>query len=100
MFDADSRYAALARKTLEITTPTGEKRELRYVERRFLPPLADETPLLEHVVVQGDRLDNLAARTLGDPTQFWRIADANATGSPEELTESVGARVVIPVPKV
>ena len=43
-------------------------------------------PLLaEHVVVRGDRLDLIAAAYLGDPTQFWRICDANPVIHPEEL---------------
>ena len=36
---------------------------------------------------QGDRLDNIAARYLGDPEQFWRICDANGAMRPDELTD-------------
>ena len=42
-------------------------------------------------VVAGDRLDNLAARYLGDPEQFWRLCDANGAMRPEELVANVGA---------
>jgi nucleoid-associated protein YgaU len=28
-------------------------------------------------VTYGDRMDNLAAQFYNDPTQWWRIADAN-----------------------
>ena len=27
--------------------------------------------------MQGERLDNVAAQYLGDPTLFWRLCDAN-----------------------
>ena len=37
-------------------------------------------------MVQGDRLDLLAARLLGDAELWWRIADANPELDPEELT--------------
>ena len=43
---------------------------------------------------QGDRLDNITAEYLGDPEQFWRICDANATLHPAEL-EEVGRRLRI-----
>jgi hypothetical protein len=48
--------------------------------------------------VQGDRLDNLAARYVGDPEQFWRICDANDIMRPEELTEEVGRTFKIGFP--
>ena len=38
--------------------------------------------LTEVTVVQGDRLDTITTRTLGDPLQFWRICDANDTYEP------------------
>jgi nucleoid-associated protein YgaU len=37
--------------------------------------------VLEHVVMEGERLDQLAARFYGDPRKYWLILDAN----PEEL---------------
>jgi nucleoid-associated protein YgaU len=50
--------------------------------------------------VQGDRLDNLAARYLGDPEQFWKICDANNVLRPDELTEEIGrvVRIALPYP--
>jgi hypothetical protein len=98
MFDTKSRYFPLATKTLSVTDPDGQIREIRYVERRFLPPLDSSTTLFEHVVAQGDRLDNVTAKYFGDPTQYWRVADANDTMRPEELTEIVQSRIKIPLP--
>jgi hypothetical protein len=101
MFEPTSRYAKLGVKTYSVPDPNGEgdPREIRYVERRFLPPLDTSTPLLEHIVTEGDRLDNITAKYLGDPTQFWRVADANQVTRPEELTAEPGARIVVALPR-
>lgn len=57
-----------------------------YLKRRFLPE-ADRFALLHtYVLTEGDRVDNLAHRFLGDPEQFWRLCDANDVMRPDELT--------------
>jgi nucleoid-associated protein YgaU len=99
MFEATSRYAPLAVKTHQQLLADGQFRWVRYVERRLLPPVGTATPVIEHLVVQGDRLDNLTARYLGDPTQFWRIADANDSLRPEELTAETARAIVIMLPQ-
>lgn len=99
MFEPTSRYASLAVKTLTVADADGEPRAIRYVERRFLPPSGAGATLLEHVVTQGDRLDNITAKYLGDPAQFWRVADTNDTPRPEELTEEIGRRIIIKLPQ-
>ena len=48
---------------------------------------------------QGDRLDNLAARYLGDPEQFWRLCDANGAMRPDELTQTSARRLRITLPE-
>ena len=63
------------------------------------PPPERFAVLQEHTVVQGDRLDNLAARYLGDPEQFWRLCDANAAMRPQELTETIGRPIRITLPE-
>lgn len=93
MIGPGSRYLTLAVKTLEVIDSDGQPRQIRYVERRFPPPAGAGQTALEHVVVQGDRLDNITAKYLGDPTQFWRIADANGAMRPEELTGEPGRRI-------
>lgn len=47
-----------------------------------------------HIVVEGDRIDLLAYRYLGDPTLWWVIGDFNDIAFPLELT--VGATLRIP----
>ena len=55
--------------------------------------------LREHTVVEGDRPDNLAAAYLGDPEQFWRLADANYDLNPFDLTATVNRRLRITLPE-
>lgn len=98
MFDSTSRYFPLAQDRLTVVRPDGSTREVAYVRRRFLPQLGDSVALLEHGVVQGDRLDNLASHYIGDPLQFWRICDANLVLCPPDLTDESGARIIIPLP--
>lgn len=40
-----------------------------------------------HLRRDGERLDHLAARYLGNPTEFWRICDANDAMLPDALTD-------------
>jgi hypothetical protein len=95
MFDKSSRYAALARATIAVPGPDGEPRTVVYVRRRFIPPPESHTPLLRYVVRAGDRLDLIAARQIGDPAQFWRIADANGAQDPLDLTAVAGTPIVV-----
>lgn len=94
LFPPNSRYAGIDTGTL--TTPDGKT--VVYLRRRFIPPPEDFALLQEYTVVQGDRLDNLAAKYVGDPERFWQIADANAAMAPEELTEIVGRILRITLP--
>ena len=94
MFASTSRYAGI--ETVRYTTPDG--REFFYVRRRLLPDPATMTLVATHAVVQGDRLDNVTARYLGDPELFWRLADANLAMRPEELTAEPGRRLRIAMP--
>lgn len=83
LFPPNSRYAGVELATLQ--RPDGTT--LVYVRRRFISPPERFATLQEHVVMEGERLDNLAARYVGDPEQFWRLCDANAVLSPEELEQ-------------
>ena len=98
MFDASSRYAKLERVMMTVVRPDATTRTVTYVRRRFLPGTAGQTTLVEHTVVDGERLDNLTARYLGDPLQFWRVCDANETFRPDELTDVPGRTIDIALP--
>lgn len=94
MFDPTSRYAPI--ETATHAMPDGH--EVRYVRRRFVPPPDAGATLVEHTVVEGDRLDNVTARYVGDPQAFWRVCDANLAVHPSELTDEIGRRLRIALP--
>ena len=100
MFESTSRYYSIETATLTMIDSDGQERIIAYKRRRFIPSDKDQTTLVEHTVVQGDRLDNIAARYVGDPTQFWRICDANDVLQPEELTDDIGRVIEIKAPKI
>jgi hypothetical protein len=78
---------------------TADGREVAYLKRRLVPPPDNFALLQEHEVSEGERLDHIAARYLGDPEQFWRICDANGAMRPDELIEPVGRRIRITLPE-
>jgi hypothetical protein len=92
-FPPNSRYSGLA--TLTLTTPGGKT--IAYLSRRVVPQPDRFALVRGYMVVQGDRLDNLAARFLGDPELFWRLCDANGVLRPEEL-EAPGRWLRITLP--
>jgi len=94
VFEPNSRYAAIPTATLR----TADGRDVAYTRRRFLPRGAAMPLLVEVGVAQGDRLDLIAARTLGDPEQFWRVCDANDAMRPLDLLET-GRTLRVPVPQ-
>jgi len=95
MFPVTSRYYGIETATYE--TPDG--REIVYLRRRFLSAASNGPLIAEHLVAQGERLDNITARYLGDPEQFWRVCDTNNALRPEELTDEIGRRLRIPLPQ-
>ncbi len=96
MFEHTSRYATV--ETAVFVGPHGKKSE--YKRRRFVPR-SESLPLLTAATVaEGERLDLVTARTLGDPEQFWRISDANDALNPFELTRRPGRVLRIPRPQV
>ncbi len=90
-----SRYARVERATHEAADGTPQ----RYLRRRFIPE-AQGPELGGHEVAEGDRPDTVAARTLGDPEQFWRLCDANGVLHPRDLTAEVGRRIRVTLPGV
>lgn len=94
-FPPNSRYHGIDVKTL--TPSTGDP--MAYLCRRFVPPPERFALLQEHTVREGDRLDTLTAKYLGDPEQFWRICDANAAVRPNELVETIGRKLRITLPE-
>jgi hypothetical protein len=95
MFDETSRYHHIETATYQ----AANGQVITYKKRRFLPQ-GEQLPLLVEVTLsEGDRLDLVAVRTIGDPQQFWRICDANNTMNPFALTSEVGRTLRVPLPQ-
>ena len=96
-FPADSRYYGTS--TLTYLSPTGEA--ISYLARRIVPqPGAPNfATVAQHTVRQGDRLDLIAAKYLGDPLIFWLICDANGAIDPRDLVASPGRVLNITTPQ-
>jgi hypothetical protein len=96
-FPTDSRY--YGSKTLSYTAPGGQI--ITYLARRILPqPGAPNfSTVATHTVKQGDRLDLIAAKYLGDPLIFWLICDANGAIRPDQLVETSGTVLNITMPQ-
>jgi hypothetical protein len=92
-FPVTSRY-----HTIEIAKwLSRDDREVPYLRRRFIPITKGAAVQVEHSVTQDERLDNITARYLGDPEQFWQLCDVNNAMQPDELTSRVGRRLRIPM---
>lgn len=94
-FVPQSRYYGVA---LGVLQRRPEDPRQVYVKRRFIPALSSIAIAIRHAVQSSERPDLLAAKYLGDPLLYWRIADANAVVDPNELTDTLGRRVDIPNP--
>jgi len=94
-FPPTSRYALTPTTSLVRADGT----MVAYLKRRFVPAPENLALLQWHQVVQGERLDNIAAKYLGDPEQFWRLCDANRALRPEELTGTIGKKLRITLPE-
>lgn len=82
MFLENSRYAKVAQVEAEKADGT----KVRAVKLRRLPATAGSP-----IAVKGnDQLDVMAQRMTGDPTKFWRIADANSELQARDLLAPIG----------
>ncbi len=94
LFTSTSRYYGLPVETFDLPDGT----TISYLTRRFVPAPERFQTLQQHQVGQGERLDNIAAKYLGDPTLFWQICDANRAMRPEDLTDTPGSTLRITLP--
>jgi hypothetical protein len=95
LYPPTSRYYGAQIATIE----AADGRTIAYLRRRFVPPPERFALLQEHTVMEGERIDHIAAMYLSDPEQFWRICDANAAMHPDELTETPGRKLRITLPE-
>jgi nucleoid-associated protein YgaU len=96
-FPTDSRYYGFS--TLTYTTQAGVS--VSYLARRIIPQpgAPNYATVATHTVVQGDRLDLIAAKYLGDPLLFWLICDANGAMRPGDLVSVLGSTIAITMPQ-
>jgi nucleoid-associated protein YgaU len=96
-FPTDSRYYGFS--TLTFATPSGQS--ISYLARRIIPQpgAPNYATVASHTVVQGDRLDLIAAKYLGDPLLFWLICDANGAMRPGDLVATAGTTIAITMPQ-
>jgi hypothetical protein len=80
---SQSRYANVGTATW--VTPDG--RQVPYLLRRLLPAPGSAAGGSVYVVRPGDRVDTIAAMTLGDAELSWMLGDANAAMRPTELAQ-------------
>jgi hypothetical protein len=96
-FPTDSRYYGYS--VLQYAAPDGAS--VPYLARRIVPQpgAPNYATINQYTVQQGDRLDRVAAKFLGDPILAWMICDANGAMSPDALVETPGATLVITAPQ-
>lgn len=94
-FPPTSRYAGVA---VDAFDRGDGSPPVPYLRRRLCPPPERLALLYEVGVVEGDRRDLLAARHLGDPELWWRLADANGVLDPRDLTAVPGRRLRVTLP--
>lgn len=92
-FQPTSRYAET-----EVAEHQADGQAVKYLRRRFAPDPARFAVVQTYRVLQGDRLDRLAANIMGEPLAFWRLADANGCIEPGEL-EDAQRRIVLTLPQ-
>ena len=96
-FPTDSRYYGFG--VQYYTAPSGQV--IAYLARRIVPqPGAPNFATInQYTVHQGDRLDLIAAKYLGDPMMAWLICDANGAIRPHDLVATAGRVLAITTPQ-
>lgn len=81
MFDPKSRYAKA-----ELYHVTDRRGRIVQVVTALEAP--DPVVIGFHLLLQGQRIDHLAKKYLGDDAGFWRICEANGVMQAEMLSEA------------
>lgn len=93
-FSESSRYRGVPLATLA----RADGSLIAYAKRRLIPPRREIALAAVHIVQGGERPDLQAHAFYEQPLLYWRIADGNAVIDPFELSDTLGARIAIPVP--
>ena len=96
-FPTDSRYYGFG--VLQYAAPNGQT--IPYLARRIVPQpgAPNYATINQYTVKQGDRLDIITARYLGDPLMAWLICDANGAIRPHDLVATPGTVLAITTPQ-
>jgi nucleoid-associated protein YgaU len=96
-FPTDSRYYGFG--VQYYTAPNGQV--IAYLSRRIVPQAGapNFATINQYTVRQGDRLDLIAAKYLGDPLMAWLICDANGAIRPRDLVATPGRVLAITTPQ-
>lgn len=84
------------------TTPSGAddissaKQAVPYLARTILPLASSFKPQSSYTIQAGDRIDNLAARLLGNPLFYWMLLEANNASDPASLCAVPGRKIIVP----
>lgn len=95
--NSDSKQSRGRYRSTPSATFVSEGATICWRSPRILPPL-DEAPKDARTasVRPGERLDQLAARLLGDPAAYYLLTDANPSLDPLRFVEERGALVTLP----
>jgi nucleoid-associated protein YgaU len=85
-----SRFAGLP--VLEVTAPDGTRRHVIGLRLTATADAGEQT----HRVLQGEEIDLIARRRLGDEQLWWRLLDANPVRYPLDLAP--GEQLRLPEP--
>ena len=88
MFLETSRYF----RQKQVTVVANKGTTVNVVKLRRLPKVNGKPTAIE----ENDRLDIIAQRQYQNPTQFWRVADANTELEANNLVQEVGRIIQIP----
>jgi hypothetical protein len=96
-FPTDSRYYGYS--VLQYAAADGQS--VPYLARRIIPQpgAPNYATINQYTVQQGDRLDRIAAKFLGDPILAWLICDANGALKPHDLVATPGRTLAITTPQ-
>ena len=96
-FPTDSRYYGFG---VQYYSASNDQ-VIAYLARRIVPqPGAPNFATInQYTVHQGDRLDLIAAKYLGDPLMAWLICDANGAMRPHDLVTTPGRVLAITTPQ-
>ena len=96
-FPTDSRYYGFGVQQYLLA----DGQSVPYLQRRIVPQpgAPNYATVNQYTVQQGDRLDRIAAKYLGDPLLAWLICDANGAIRPYDLVSTPGVILAITMPQ-